>query len=807
MRERHLGSGVVGGWYNARHSNRWGATSMGSPLVCKQVVRFGGFELDLEAEQVRKAGVLTRLQPQPFKVLAMLVRRAGQIVTREELRHELWGDETFVDFEQGLNYCIRQIRVVLHDEAQTPRFIETIPRHGYRFIVPTEVLSSAARPAEIAIANNGTLAVERGRSLQVANAPWHRWVIAGATLLIIAMAVAKWLFVSPRAHTLNETDTVLLADFTNTTGDPLFDQTLKQGLMVQVEQSPFLSLVPEQRIRQTLKLIGQAEDAPLTPDTARQVCLRTGSAVILAGSLDSLGSHYVIGLSAINCRTGDSLDQEQVEASRKEDVLRALGKASEKLRQKLGESLSSIQKFDTPIEQATTASLEALHAYGIGRVSMRNGDFPSAVPYLKRAIELDPKFAMAYAALGTSYNNSGETTLAAPNIRRAYQLREQVSAREKFYIESRYLHFLTGELQQARVVYELWHQDYPRDPTPLTDLSIIYDDLGQYEKSLDSDRETLRLEPESGESYANLAYSYLYLGRLQEAQTTADRALAKNFDSPHLRIFLYSLAFMLNDETSMARQAAWCEGRPSIDHFMLHFQSKTAFYHGNLVKTRELSRRAVALAQQAKDDEEAAEYLGEEAMWEALVGNTLKAGQRARSALEISKAMGVKIEAALALAFAGDVHLGQTLSDELAKSYPEDTLVQLYYLPTIRAQLALDRHDSSKAVEFLQATSPYQSGVVAFPFYFIYVRGEAYLAAHRGKEAVAEFQRIIDHPSITLEDPIGALARIEIARAYVLEGDTQKARSAYNNFLTLWKDASPDLPILKQARAEYVKLK
>jgi eukaryotic-like serine/threonine-protein kinase len=634
-----------------------------------------------------------------------------------------------------------------------------------------------------------------------------RWVaVTGATIVVVGLAVGGWLFFSRKAHALTDKDTVVLADFTNKTGDPVFDDTLKQGLAVQLEQSPFLVLISDRKVSETLKLMGRSPDDRLTAEVTREVCQRTGSKAMLTGSIHSLASRYVIGLTAINCKTGDLLDQEQLEASRKEDVLHALGRASENLRQKMGESLPSIQKFDTPIEQATTPSLEALHAYGLGRASMRNGDFPGAVPYLKRAIELDSNFAMAYASLGTSYNNAGETVLADPNIRKAYELREHVSTRERYYIESRYFHFLNGDLERARVVYELWHQTYPLDPIPITDLSIIYGFLGQCDKSVEYDREVLRLQPDSAESFANLVGSYMGVNRLQEAQITAEKALAQFPDSPHVHVQLYALAFLQHDEAGVARQAAWSKGKPGIDHVMLANQSGTAAYHGALQKTRELVRQAVALAKSAQDQEEAAQYIGEEAIWEARFGNAREARRQARAALEVSKAMGTKLEAALAAALSGDVALARTLADELATTYPEDSLMQLYYLPAIRAQLALDEHDASKAIETLRAPSPYELGAVDFPYYVVYVRGKAFLAERRGAEAAAEFQKILDHHYIVLQDPIGVLAHLEIARAYAVQGDASKSRFAYKDFLTLWKDADPDIPILRQAKAEYAKL-
>ena len=783
------------------------ASPLPPPPSRSQILSFDQFELDLEAQQLRKAGAVVRLQPQPFKVLLVLVSRAGKVVSRDDLRREVWGGETFVDFEQGLNFCVRQVRVVLGDDAQSPRYVETIPRRGYRFVARVEGLHEGPAADSGVSAAKQSAGGSLGRRLAASGFMRWPWIAVGAVLLVVGLVVSVRPFFS-RTKALGEADTVVLADFTNTTADPVFDQTLKQGLIVQLEQSPFLSILPDQRIHETLELMALPAGAPFTAETARQVCIRTASTTLIAGSIHKLGYEYVIGLEATNCRTGDSLDHEQAEVNRKEDVLSALGSVSGRLRRKLGESVASIQKFDTPLEQATTPSLDALHAYSLGLISMRKGDFPGAVPYLKQAIELDPNFAMAHAALGTSYNNSGEISFAAPNFQIAYDRRAQVSARERFYIESRYFHFLKGDLEQARKVYELWHREYPRDPTPIADLAYIDGQLGHNENSVEWDREALRLDPESTERYANLAYDYLFLARLQQAQATADQALARNLDSPHLRILLYSLAFMRNDQAGMTRQIAWCEGKPGIDHFMLHFQARTAAYHGNLRKAREFTQRAIALAESANDMDEAADYIAEEAIWEALFGNAGEARRNARSALAISKAQGVKIEAAFALAFAGDIALAGTVSDELNKRYPEDTLVHFYYLPTIRSQLALDRGDYQKAAELLRAASPYESGTVALPFYAVYVRGEASLAAHQSEEAATEFHKILDHPGIVLEDPIGPLARLAMARALRLQArNTPQAGAAYQDFLSLWNDGDPDIPILKQARREFAQLR
>jgi serine/threonine protein kinase/predicted Zn-dependent protease len=628
---------------------------------------------------------------------------------------------------------------------------------------------------------------------------------------LVALAVAGGFYYrSHQSKRLTEKDTIVLADFTNTTGDSVFDGALRQGLTVQLEQSPFLSLVPDLRIQQNLRLMGKPPDARLTPEIARDLCQRTGGTAVLDGSIARLGAQYVLGLKAENCRTGDPLAGEQARAIGKEQVLAAMDKAAANLRSKLGESLSTVQKFDTPIEQATTPSLEALQAYSLGRKTLGAGDNAAAVPLFQRAIRLDPNFAMAYASLGTSYGNLGETSLGAENTRKAYELRERVSEREKFYIESHYYSIVTGDLEKARRAYELWAQTYPRDWLPPDNLGGIYRILGQYDKRLAENRETLRLDPTNAWSYAYLVYPYLNLNRLEEARTTADEAQAKHLDSPLLRIGLYQLAFLHNDAAGMAQQVSWAAGKSGVEDVLLAREADTAAYSGRLGEARDFSRRAVASAERAEEKEKAASYEADAALREALFGNATAGRQRAAAALGLSSGRDVKYGAAVALAMAGDAARAQALADDLAKHFPEDTLVQFNYLPTLHAQLALSRNDASKAIEALQAAAPYELGdpTEAFTFlslYPVYVRGEAYLAGHQETDAAAEFQKILDHRGVVFSEPIGALAHLGLARSY-RQGDTTKARATYQDFLTLWKDADPDVPILKEAKAEYAKL-
>jgi eukaryotic-like serine/threonine-protein kinase len=633
-----------------------------------------------------------------------------------------------------------------------------------------------------------------------------RWgILAGATLLVIGLVVGGWLFFSRNAHALTDKDTIVLADFDNKTGDQVFDDTLKQALRVQLEQSPFLNVVSDQDVSQELSLMGHSSGQPVTAEVARDLCQRIGSKAVLAGSIASLGAHYVIGLNAFNCHTGKGLGNEQEEADSREHVIKALGNAATRIRAKLGESLASVQKYDTPIEQATTPSPEAFQAFSLGRRASLDSEWAACVPFLERAVRLDPNFAMAYARLGTCYTNLGETTVGAQNTAKAYQLRARVSEPERWYIESHYYENVTGNEENARKVYELWAQTYPRDFRPMPPLNGVYARLGQYDQSLAAARDALRLQPASGMNQSNVVFAYLALNRLEEARAAAEEALAKNYDFWSLHNALYHIAFLQSDAAGMKQQVAWAAGKPGVENVFLVKSADTSAYAGRLAEARELSRAGAASATRAGEKEVAADHEANAALRQALFGNFEQARQQAATALAHSTGRDVQFEAGLALAMAGDENQADRLANDLAKRFPENTAVQFNYLPTIRAQLALTRNDYSKALDALQAGAPYDMGSMG-RMYPVYVRGEAYLAAHQGREAAAEFQKILDHRGIVWNLPIGALAHLQLGRAYALQGDMLKAKAAYKDFLTLWKDADPDIPILKQAKAEYAKL-
>jgi serine/threonine protein kinase/Flp pilus assembly protein TadD len=639
-----------------------------------------------------------------------------------------------------------------------------------------------------------------------------RWLAALATLAIAAGIAGSFMFRHWGSHQLTEHDTVVLADFVNTTGDAVFDDTLKQAISVQLSQSPFLNILPDAKARAALKLMAKPPGTKLTPELARDLCQRAGSKAYIAGSIDRLGNEYVIGVDAINCETGDPLAQEQVTAASKEKVLKALGGATTELRKRLGESLASIQKFDTPIDEATTPSLEALKSLSQGRRALQDKGTDAAIPYFKHALELDPNFAAAYAALGTSYSNLREPALASANLQRAYELRDRVSDRERYRFSAYYYALVDGELDRAVETYQLWAEDYPRDNVPRSMLGTIYGYLGQYDKGVTEIAEDLRLNPDSVAGYANIMSHYTALNRLDEAKAAYQQAKGHNLDNAFLHLNLYGIAFLETDTSEMQRQVAWAMGKPQAENLLLSAQSDTEAYWGRLRRARELTQQAVESASQADQQETAGEWQMNGALREAEFGNAALARQEAAALLTRSPNREVQILGALALARAGDSRRAEQLADDLAKRFPADTAVNRYWLPTIRGALEINRRNPAKALDVLAGSVPYELGnplpqaEIGAYLYPVYVRGESYLLLQDGRKAVEEFQKFLSHPGITVNCPLGMLARLQLGRSYSVAGDTPKARTAYKDFLAMWKDADLDVPILQQAKAEYARL-
>ena len=640
-----------------------------------------------------------------------------------------------------------------------------------------------------------------------------------AAAVILAIIVAGVFYLRSRSATpgalaptqsapLSEKDTVVLADFDNKTGDTVFDDALKQALAVELGQSPFLNILSDRKVMETLKLMGRPSTEKITRDVASELCVRTGSKAIILGSISNLGNQYVIGIDAVGCSNGDTLAREQEQAPNKQDVLKALGGAATKLRTRLGESLASVQKFDVPVE-ATTPSLEALKAFSLGVATFRAKGNAEAIPFLKRAIELDPNFAVAYAMLGVNYNNLGQASLGADNLKKAYALRDRVSEREKYRISSMYYQNVTGETEQANQVYEMWARSYPQDSVPHGNLGAIYATLGQYDKSLQETLEAQRLE-KTAVGYANLAQTYLSLDQMDKAEATVQDARKNNFESDILHWSIYQIAFLKGNTAQLEREVAWGSGKPGIEDVLLSFQSDTEAYSGRLVPARDFSRRAIDAAIRSDSKESAAIWQVNAALREAEFGNTSSAKQDVAAALKLAPGRDVKLLSALALARSGETAQAKSLIDELEKTYPTNTVLRVYWLPTIHAAIELNAHNATKALEFLEGPAPYEFGEpqqfqlgTAYP---VYVRGLAFMDAHNPAAAAAQFQRILDHRSIVINFPLGALAHLQLGRAYAMQNHTAKAKAAYNDFLTLWKDADPDIPILKQAKAEYARL-
>ncbi|MGC1106497.1 MAG: protein kinase [Candidatus Acidiferrales bacterium] len=660
--------------------------------------------------------------------------------------------------------------------------------------------------------NSGSSAASTAAPVSAALSKSRKWLGAGITVLLIAALAVTAYFYFHRAPKLTNKDTIVLADFSNTTGDPVFDGTLRQGLSAQLEQSPFISLISDDRIAQTLTLMAKPKDTHLTPDVARDVCQRTGSAATIEGSISSLGSEYVLGLKAVNCRTGDLLADEQVTATGKEQVLKALGDAAAKIRAKLGESLASVQKYDALPENVTTSSLEALQAYAMGNQTADiANDYTAAIPFFQKAISLDPNFAMAYLRLAQSYQPLSQFDRCAEFTRKAYELRGRASEGENLAISSFYDLAVTGNLEAARTSYELFEQTYPHDDEPPTNLWTTYALMGDYPEAHAAALQAVKLNPGSGNNVVNLAYSYQWIDQLDHAKALIRESRAHNIDSPWIPLLLYNVDFLEHDAAGMAQQVAAATGKPGVDDQILFLQSETSAYRGQFMEAQELARRAADSAQRTDEKETAAEYEAHDAIRQALVGNVAVAKQDAQAALATANSKIAQSFAGIALGLAGDSTQAEQLADDLNKRFPEDTDVQFDFLPMIHAALALRSADAAKAVQALSTTEPYElaEGNAAFTFalYPIYLRGEAYLAAKNGTAAAGEFQKILDHAGVVGNEPIGSLAHLGLARAYALSGDTAKAKAAYQNFLALWKNADSGIPVLKQAKAEFAILR
>ncbi len=767
---------------------------------------FDKYQLDAENFSLTREGERISLEPKALRVLLLFVRNQGKLLEKNAIIQAVWPD-TFVE-ESTLSRAVALVRKQLGDDPRRPVFIETVPTLGYRFIPSVETKSPVLDDPKAAASVDEIPSPRRLWS--------KRLSLWAAIAAIILTAGGVWIRLAvDRRQALRGKRTIVLADFANTTGDPVFDTTLRQGMMVELEQSPVLTVVSEQRIHQTLRLMNRPADTRMTPPLAREICERTGGAAVLAGSIASLGQHYIIGLQATNCASGESIDTEQVEAARKENVLQALGKMATGFRTRVGESVESMSAHDTPLTEATTSSLEALKAFAeANRVDLSNGI--AAIPLFQRAIAIDPSFAMAHVMLGRLYSDVGQGVLSATSTSEAFRLRERASAPERFFIEVSYEMQVTGNMEKALEICETWAQAYPQDPAPLAlAAGTMLRVFGRYDEGISHAKKVIEMEPELAIVYHLLVVNDLALGRMSDAQDSLKIASARHLLIPQFDLDQYRLAFLRNDEDQKKRVSDSVIGHPVAEDLVAGQKASGLAFLGHLDEARRLSYHAVSLAEQAGRKEAAARWESGIAIREALFGNFGDAKKHAAASIALSDGRDSEFGASFAFALARDSARAKSLAEDLGKRFPEDTNVRFHYLPPVRALLALNENQAERAVEVLQASAPYELGSPPSSFYSgfygalyaVYVRGCAYLALHRGTEAISEFRKIIDHPGITGSDPVAALAQLQIARAYAQSGDHLMAKGCYTRFLRLWNTADQDVPIFKMAQSEMAGIK
>ena len=781
----------------------------------RQFYEFGPYRIDPDHRQLTRATKPIPLQPKAFDILLVLVQNSERLVPKDDLMKAVWPG-TFVE-ESNLAQNISVLRKTLGDTVGENRYVITVPGRGYRFAEKVRVVDEGEIVTEvedklvIESHTRSRLVVEEQAVKALAAKPRSLgWLVLGSILCVL-VATGAYLY-THRAPKLAQTDTIVLADFDNKTGDAVFDDALRQGLSAQLAQSPYLNLISDSRTAQTLALMGRPKNSALTPEVAREVCQRTASAVVLDGSIAQIGIPYLLTLRATACSTGGLLASTEAQASDKNHVLDALGKIASEMRGKLGESLASVQKYDVQPSDVTTPSLDALRAYSLAVRAMQSNKPGESVTLFREAIRFDPNFAEAYSGLATNYFNLGEASQAEENGRKAYELSAHVSEREKLSMEMYYAAFVTRNFEDARKSAAAAIQIYPRAWGMITNLDVFDGYLGEYDESLAMSKKVMELAPGNTQVYTNLMMDYLHENRLDDAEAVAREAASHHLDAAYLHETLYQTKFLRRDTAGMQHEAeaALAFARDGLDDLMFYYESDTVAYGGEFAKARELTARAVDYTVRGGQKETAAEYEAESAVREALAGNSSTARQQADRALALSKGRDAMAIAGIALALAGDTAGATRIADDLEKRFPEDTVMHYNSLPVMRASIALRSGDSAKAIAALTVSTPHELGQAAqqvtFVLYPVYVRGLAYLAAKQGIAAAAEFHTVVDHSGLVQNEPIGALAHLGLGRAYVLSGDTSKAQAAYREFFALWKDADSDIPILNQARAEYAKL-
>lgn len=778
----------------------------------KIVYAFGPYRLDPDRERLLREGQPVPVTPRAFEVLLALVRRGREVVSKDELMRMVW-PHTVVE-EANLSQCIFMLRKALGDTSGMRHYIVTLPGRGYRFAEPVREITMDDDGGGLSrVPTNGS----PGTDPVVVSSPRGRWkyalVLIGA--LIALLIGAAILVRTYRPATLAAVDPVLVADFVNSTGDPVFDDTLRQGLAVQLQQSPLLSLVSQDHIQQTLRMMDRPADVPLTPALAREICERTSGSIVLDGSIAKLGSAYVLGLQARDCASGKVLDTEQAQAAKREDVLGALDEIAGRFRSRIGESGAMIARHNMPLAEATTASLDALKAYSRAvRVQSASGS-AAALPLFQQAVAIDPGFAMAHALLGRVHGDLGDSALAMQRTGEAWRLRSHSSDAERFFIEASYQLEVTGNMEAARQVCESWIRTYPRAMTPQAFLAgIVEPASGNYRAAVAHARAAIVLDPDFVIGYGILAYGYQYQGDLAGAARALDMAAARKLSMPELVLQRYDIAFLRGDQREMNRQVAIAKELSGAEDWMAFHQALALAYRGRLRQADVLSEQAMALAMQASQPERAALFKAAAAWREALFGEVSAARRDAGSALALSNNRYVQFGAAFALAVAGDSARARALADDLQSRFPDDTSMRFSHLPALRAQLAINDGKPAQAVDALHIAVPYDLGAPRSSMHglfgamaSVYVRGEAYLALHRGAEAAAEFRRILANPGVVESDPIAALARLQLARAYAMHGDTVRAKDAYRDLGNLWKNADAGIPAVRQAASESMGLR
>jgi DNA-binding winged helix-turn-helix (wHTH) protein/tetratricopeptide (TPR) repeat protein len=752
--------------------------------------RFGVFDVDPRAGELRKSGTRISLQGQPLQVLVALLERPGEVVTREDLRRRIWPEESFGDFDHAVHVAVGKIRAALADSADAPRYVETLPRRGYRFVFPVTSRTEATAVASV----DGSIRPAR-KSSRVRAA-----FSTTATIVTVGLALSIWWFFSRKPRVLTENDTIVLADFANSTGDQVFDGTLRRGLSVQLEQSPFLKILSDQQTQQTLQMMGEKPDAKLTPGIARELCQRTASAAVLDGSIAQIGSQYLLTLKAVRCSNENFVASAEAQARDKDHVLDALGKVASEIRKKLGESLTTVQKFDTPLEQATTSSLDALKAYSLADKSAGEGKTLEAIPQYQRALELDPNFASAHASLAAAYADIGESQLAYEHETKAFALRDRVSQLERLSIVSNYDWAVRGNLDKGIEAAQELKQTYPREAGPLNDLAFYYAHLGQFQKAIENGNEAIRLDPHIPAYYA-VGRSYLALKRVDEARTILEAGLASNPDNPVISSGLFVVGIAQADQTLM--QHLLDESDRKQDANLAFVAASYATQRGKLREARNSLSRYLNMIPAGTLQEIRAMTIACQAKQEAIVGNLTLAAEKAATSEKIALTRSNAPCLLLALGLMRDSWQAHKVIGQLEHRYPEDTELQQLYIPITKALLGTNE-GLAKSIQILESTARF-AGTDCF-FLPNYVRGLVYLRAYKGREAAVEFRNILDHREVEPAVEEYGLAYLGLARAYSQQADNEKARTAYQDFLALWKDADPDIPILKQAKAEYAKL-